>query len=487
MRTIRSRLTFWYAIALTATVLVFGVGLYLERRQSSLRELDQRLALEADFARRWLDESFRVFRALVRKTEPRELEQDVAANFEGVRDHLIVFDRAGRPLYLNDPVRQLNFASVEQLTGLVHSGIPERSVGTAELPSGTEPFRYVILPVTEAGDEVGSVLVAAGLSDVAFGPADLLRSMLVVVPFILLASAVLGWFLAGRAMEPLLGMMDEVKEITDGRSLHRRVVVPASGDELARLGITLNAMFTRLERSFTNLRRFTADASHELKTPLMVLRAGIERSLTHPGSPPEVLEALDTTLDQLNQLNELVDSLLTLARADEGRAPLTLEDSDLAEIVTDVGETAGLLGEQHGLTVDTAVPDHPVRLSVDRHRIHQLLLNLVTNAAKYTPAGGTVHLALEDADGVVRLIVRDSGIGIASSDLPHIFDRFWRADPARSRTGDRPGVGLGLAISKWIAEAHGGDIAVQSRPGRGSTFTITFPRANASGGNPAAG
>jgi signal transduction histidine kinase len=200
-----------------------------------------------------------------------------------------------------------------------------------------------------------------------------------------------------------------------------------------------------------------------------------------------VLEALDTTLDQLNQLNELVDSLLTLARADEGRAPLTLEDCDLAEIVADVGETAGLLGEQHGLTVHTALPDHSVRLSVDRHRIHQLLLNLVTNAAKYTPAGGTVHLALEDADGVVRLIVRDSGIGIASGDLPHIFDRFWRADPARSRTGDRPGVGLGLAISKWIAEAHGGEIAVQSRPGRGSTFTITLPRADASGANSSAG
>jgi signal transduction histidine kinase len=192
--------------------------------------------------------------------------------------------------------------------------------------------------------------------------------------------------------------------------------VPTSGDELARLGVTLNAMFTRLERSFTNLRRFTADASHELKTPLMVLRAGVERSLTHPGTPPEVLESLDMTLDQLNRLNELVDSLLTLARADEGRAPLNLEDCDLAEIMADIGETAGLLGEQHGLTVDTALPDHPVRLSVDRHRIHQLLLNLVTNAAKYTPAGGTVHLALEDLDGAVRLIVRDSGIGIASSD-----------------------------------------------------------------------
>ena len=124
--------------------------------------------------------------------------------------------------------------------------------------------------------------------------------------------------------------------MTDGRSLHRRVAVPNSGDELARLAVTLNAMLSRLEQSFSQLRRFTADASHELKTPLMVLRAGVERSLVHPGTPGEVLEALDTTLGQLNQLNELVDSLLTLARADEGRAPLALEVRDLRALVVDV-------------------------------------------------------------------------------------------------------------------------------------------------------
>jgi signal transduction histidine kinase len=229
------------------------------------------------------------------------------------------------------------------------------------------------------------------------------------------------------------------------------------------------------------LRRFTADASHELKTPLTVLRAGVERSLVHPGTPPEVLEALDTNLEQLNQLNELVDSLLMLARADEGRAPLALERQDLRALVVDVGETAGMLAEQHGLTTKVSVPDHPVEVRVDSHRMHQLLLNLVTNAVKYTPAGGSVAIALEETDEGVRLIVRDSGIGIASVDLPHIFDRFWRADPARSRTGDRPGVGLGLAITKWIAEAHGGTITVQSRPGRGSSFVVTLPRAGGGG------
>lgn len=481
MSTIRGRLTFWYTVALTATVLVFGSALYLERRQSSVRELDQRLALEADFARRWLNESYTVLKTLVRHTEPRELEQGVAANFEGVRDLLLVFDRQGRPLYINDPVRALNFAAIERLTALPGPAPTEVSTGTAILPAGEQPMRYVVLPVHGAGTEVGALVVAARLSAVAFGPADLLRSMVLVVPIILLASGVLGWFLAGRAMRPVERLMDEVQEVTDGGSLHRRVAVPTSGDELARLAVTLNAMFSRLEQSFSRLRRFTADASHELKTPLMVLRVGVERSLVHPETPPEVLEALDTTLGQLNQLNELVDSLLTLARADEGRAPLALERRDLRALVVDVGETAEMLGEQHGLITKVTVPDHPVEASVDPHRMQQLLLNLITNAVKYTPAGGSVAVSLEEVEGDVRLSVRDSGIGIASVDLPHIFDRFWRADPARSRTGDRPGVGLGLAISKWIAEAHGGSIEVRSRPGRGSSFVVTLPRPGAGG------
>jgi len=481
VNTIRGRLTFWYTVALTATVLVFGTALYLERRQTSERELDARLGLEADFARRWLNESYSVLSTVLRPTDPQELQQGVAANFEGVRDLLLVFDRNGRTLYINDPVRQLNFAAIERLVSLAGPSPIAPAIGTADLPAGTPPVRYATLPVEGAGAEVGSIIVAAPLSAVAFGPAELLRSMMLIVPLILVASTVLGWFLAGRAMRPVERLMDEVQEVTDGRSLHRRVAVPTSGDELARLAVTLNAMFSRLEQSFSQLRRFTADASHELKTPLTVLRAGVERSLVHPGTPPEVLEALDTTLEQLNQLNELVDSLLTLARADEGRSPLVLEVRDLRTLVEDVGETAGILAEQHGLTAQVRVPDHPVEVRVDPHRMHQLLLNLVTNAVKYTPAGGSVTILLEEVEEGVRLSVRDTGIGIASVDLPHIFDRFWRADPARSRTGDRPGVGLGLAITKWIAEAHGGTISVQSRPGRGSNFVVALPAAGGSG------
>jgi signal transduction histidine kinase len=300
--------------------------------------------------------------------------------------------------------------------------------------------------------------------------------MLLIAPVVLIAAGIVGYWLAGTSLRPVQDIMEELEAISDGRSLHRRLAVPMSADEIARLALGVNRMLARLEVSFGSLHRFTADASHELKTPLMVLRAGVERALVHPATPNEVLQSLDETLAQINQMSEMVENLLTLARADEGRAPLAVEVADLRDILGDVAETAGMLGETSGIAVRSEMPNAPVRLAVDRHRIREMLLNLVTNAIKYTARGGTVGLRLWEDDHDVIFAVSDTGIGIAAGDLPHIFERFWRADPARSRTGDRPGTGLGLAITKWIAEAHGGSITVQSRPGRGTIFTVRLPK-----------
>ncbi|MEP7324926.1 MAG: HAMP domain-containing sensor histidine kinase, partial [Gemmatimonadota bacterium] len=180
--------------------------------------------------------------------------------------------------------------------------------------------------------------------------------------------------------------------------------------------------------------------------------------------------------NQINRMSELVETLLTLARADEGRAPLALQEVDLRDLVGEAVETAGILGEGAGITVNSTLPENPVLLAVDAGRIRQLLLNLVTNAIKYNEAGGTVTLELGDQGAAVVFTVRDSGFGIAAGDLPHVFDRFWRADLARSRTNQHSGFGLGLAISRWIVEAHGGTISVLSRPGRGTVFTVVLPR-----------
>lgn len=475
MRTIRRRLTVGYTLALLGTLLAFGAALYYELRKPSQQVLDQRATLEAEFARRWLEESYRVLSGLV-ITNPRPaLDPGIAAYLEGFRDHLVVADRSGQVLYLSGLTRDLDFGAVETLTRELRQAPTSRRYGTLSLGPSRAAVRFVVEPVLNAGPDVGGILVATSVDESAVDPTIVLRSMLVVAPLIALFALGLGYWLAGEAIKPLEGIMDEVEAISDGRSLHRRLAVPISGDEIARLALTLNGMLARLEQSFGSLRRFTADASHELKTPLMVLRAGVERALTHPRTPAEVLVNLDETLEQINQMSEMVDALLTLARADEGRAPLAVERTDLRDLLAEAVETAGMLGEEADVRIEQEIPGEPVLAEVDKHRIRELLLNLVTNAVKYTPVGGMVRLSLEATATAAVIRVKDSGIGIAPGDLPYIFERFWRADPARSRTGDRPGTGLGLAITKWIAEVHGGSITVQSRPGRGTTFVVTIP------------
>jgi signal transduction histidine kinase len=270
--------------------------------------------------------------------------------------------------------------------------------------------------------------------------------------------------------------MSELEAVSDGRSLHRRLASETgeTSEPLERLTSRLNAMIARLEQSFAGLRRFTADASHELKTPLAVLRADVERALAADSNRTEQLIALEEALAETTRMADLVDSLLTLARADEGRFDLVREPVDLQNMARDVLETAHLLAEPKGITVRMSPPP-ALTVPGDGARLRQLLLNLITNAIKYTPNNGEVELSLEHVGNTAQFSVRDTGIGIAAADLPHVFDRFWRADRARSRVGERGGFGLGLAISQYIAQAHGGSLIAHSRLGRGSTFTVALP------------
>jgi signal transduction histidine kinase len=484
MSSIRRRLTLWYVVALAVSIAAFGGALYFERRRSSLRELDERLSLEGSLAAQYFINFQRQLGRTLAPGETPTLINAVGGYLDGIRDYVVVFDPDGAPIYRNAEAKPFSLRALSGVLSTFSSpgGDLIRS-GMVKLDPDADPVRYAQVPLPGVWDRPATFFVAAPLAAVPFGPAQLLGAMLVIAPVILLGSIGLGYVLADTSLRPLEGMVDELEAITDGRSLHRRLAVPAKADELARLANTMNRMLARLEESFVSLRRFTADASHELKTPLMVIRAGVERALTHTGTPPEALSTLDELLGEINRVTEMVDNLLTLARADEGRATLAVEPCDLRELIGEAAETAGILGERPGIAVRTEVPDHPVLLAVDQSRIRQLLLNLVTNAIKYTPPGGKVSLGLVDQRDAVAFVVGDNGIGIAATDLPHIFDRFYRADLARSRTGDRPGAGLGLSITKWIAEAHGGTIGVQSRAGRGTVFTVTLPRRGESAPN----
>jgi heavy metal sensor kinase len=472
MRSIRRRLTFWYAVALLATVGAFGASLYFERSRSAQRELDERLSLEGNLAAQYfLSFQRQVGRTLRPGETPKLL--NFGGYLDGLRDYVVVFDPDRAPIYRNATAKTLRGEALSQVL-LAFAADEQR--GVVHIEGESEPFRYAQVPLPGIWDRPASFFVAAPIGSVPFGAEQLLEAMLVIAPVILLASLGLGFVLADTTLRPLEGMVDELEAITSGENLHRRVAVPDTADELARLAATMNRMLIRLQESFTSLRRFTADASHELKTPLMVLRAGVERAMTDPRASTEALQALEEVLQEIHRMSELVDNLLTLARADEGRAILAVDPQDLRDLVSEAAETTGILGEAPGIAVRLELPEQPVVLAVDRSRIRQLLLNLVTNAIKYTPAGGRVSLGLVDQGEAVAIVVGDNGTGIPAADLPHIFDRFYRVDAARSRTGERAGAGLGLAITKWIAEAHGGTITVQSRPGRGTVFTVTLPR-----------
>ena len=478
MSSIRSRLTRGYAAALAGTMLAFAAVLYTARRASSYEELQRYVTAEAT-----------IVLSIIRQAEleGRELTQvrdslvgpvvtpTVSQLLDGVPDYVVVFGRDGVIIYRSPAVRGLFDAGYSEL---INVGANAPVSGPGQLATlQNEQVLVVARAPADPGSAVARVVVAASTQSANLAIAELFGTMLIIAPILLLASVGIAYAISSRAFRQVDRMINEVQAITDGRSLHRRLPVEGSGDELTRLAVTLNEMMERLETSFAGLRRFTADASHELKTPLAVLRADVERAMSPNSSRTEKLIALEEALQETTRMADLVASLLTLARADEGRFDLHREHVELEPLVREVYETAHILGEDSGLEVTLPLV-MPATVMGDRTRLRQLFLNLVTNAIKYTPRSGSVEVSLSTAGRTASFSVRDTGIGISAADLPHVFERFYRADRARSRTAERGGFGLGLAISHWIAEAHGGTISVRSRLGRGSTFTVTLPMAD---------
>jgi len=488
--TIRSRVTAAYAIVLFGTMLAFAAALWTARRAAVLKDLQSRVSMLAEYGHVVLTQSglqnnpvvVRNARggadspssAVVVTTDSLrgpELQPLLRARLDAVAEYLVVADSV-RPLYTSAVVRRLPSDDIGALLDAAMQLSPTQRAGTVQL-SGERLFMVARFEYGETGP-VRRVVAAASMANVEFMQSEQFGVFLLIAPLVGLLSVIMAYVITGRALSPVDEIIREVSALTDGRSLHRRLPQAEGGDELARLSATLNAMIARLEQSFSGLRRFTADASHELKTPLTVLRADIERAMSAGPRSTEGLVALEEALQETARMADLVESLLTLARADEGRFDLHRELVALVPLVRDVAETAQILGEDAGLRVNVQSLDD-AKVMADALRLRQLFLNLVTNAVKYTGRGGCIELSLTRRAETVEFAVSDTGIGIAGADLPFVFDRFWRADRARSRQSERAGMGLGLSISQWIAHAHGGSITVASRLGRGSTFTVSLP------------
>jgi two-component system OmpR family sensor kinase len=386
--------------------------------------------------------------------------------------YILVLDRQRSELFRSARVAALPSAD----SALLEEQLPNlRPGGPALLISMSTGERLLLVArdIVASTGTLGNVVVGIDTSALTTLPRSYVVTLLFFIPILIVLAGWGAWTILGQTQQRIARITHDVAAISDGRSLHRRLSMENAGQEFEQLVSTLNAMIERLETSFLGLRRFTADASHELKTPLAVLRADVERAMSDVPKQ-ERMVALEEALHETTRMADLVESLLTLARADEGRFDIHREPVDLKPLVEDVYETALILGEAAGVTVNLPFTADATVLG-DRIRLRQLFLNLVTNAIKYTPAGGKVDIGLGVHPENVTFAVRDTGIGIAAADVPYIFERFWRADRVRSRMSERGGFGLGLAISQWIAQAHGGSLTASSRLGRGSLFTVTLP------------
>jgi two-component system, OmpR family, sensor kinase len=289
-----------------------------------------------------------------------------------------------------------------------------------------------------------------------------------------LAAALLGsWAIAGSALRPIDRMTGTAHVIARSRDLSHRIDVPSHRDELGRLATTFNEMLESIETCYLAQQRFVSDASHELRAPLTAIQGNLELLHRHKDMPEgEREEALDEALKEANRLSRLVADMLALARADAG-STLKRSPIDLDPIVLDAFREARHLSRGQALSLSSF---EPARVEGEEDRLKQLLLILLDNALKYTPANGqiTVSLQRQAVDAVIT--VHDTGTGIPPDDLPHVFERFYRADPTRSR--DPGGTGLGLPIAQWIAQQHGGGIVLESRPDQGTTVAVRLPLYN---------
>ena len=462
-------------VAVTVTLFL---ALLTARNNTVYHDIAQYAAAQGDLAARVITDASQSGEKVVAASDTALislLSPKVVERLQALPGYIVVVDTAGRAVYRSNEVMRLKSQDLATL-----------QTQLADLPKSGEALIFSLDSLDEKLLFVSHSLAGSpeGLSRIASGadatrataiPREYMLDALLIVPLIIGAAGIGAFVFLGRTQHQLTEITTEVAAITDGRSLHRRLVLSEETTDFADLVTTLNAMIGRLETSFAALRRFTADASHELKTPLAVLRADVERAMT--STQTERMVALEEALQEVRRMTDLVESLLTLARADEGRFDIHREPVELQPLVQEVYETALILGEAQGVTVNLPFTADVIVMA-DRTRLRQLFLNLVTNAIKYTPAGGKVELGVGRHPGNVTFAVRDTGIGISAADFPHIFERFWRADRVRSRMSERGGFGLGLAISQWIAQAHGGTLTASSRLGRGSLFTVTLPIAD---------
>ena len=447
---IRIRLTIWYSLFLAAALVLFTVLSIWLMWHSIKITVDEQLADEA-----------RAVQALVDANRP-ELRDQVRAHAElQAGSSLIqVVDENGEFVYRSPRLHALNFPVTypqkKKFVTTRSGGSPLRAYAAKTVSNG----RTFIIQVAEDMDDYVDAL-------------DRYRLLLWIgIPMLLIGATVGGHWMSGRALKPVDEITRAAHEINP-TDLTARVSVPGTRDEIERLARTLNAMLQRIQSAFEQMKQFTADASHDLRTPIAFIQTRAEIALRKPRTHDQYREALNEIFGETLRLSGLIENLLLLARTDTGSEGLKLRRVNLCDIARDAGSQGKTLAESRHIDWAQAFPETTLWVGADADALRRLFLILIDNAIKYTPEHGRVGVRVGNSDGKAYVEVEDSGIGIAETDLPHIFDRFYRADSARS--GDSGGFGLGLSIGKWIAKAHQGTITVKSVLGKGSSFQVWLP------------
>lgn len=457
---IRFRLAAWYTAALAAAIAVAGFGFWWSVRSSIHTSIDRDLWARVD--------AMRLFLATEGADgELHSLEEEL------VEEAAIA--PTGTQYRISGRDRQWIYASPG--TKNWHAAVPDgpslpKQGRTETFYSGGRPYRVLTAAYPKGAIQIGIPVAEyyRMLDSVAW-------TAVFCSPALLLLSWAGGYWMSRRALAPI-DLIQRTAEEIEVQNLARRLPLNGTGDELDRLSGTLNSMLGRLDAAFSRMVQFTADASHELRTPVAVIRTTAEVVRSRPRTNSEYEAALDRILAETERTTDLIQDLMVLARADSGNDGLVFEPVPLSEVVADACSEMRVLAESAGLQFNCSIKER-CDLTGDEASIRRLLLILIDNAIQYTPPPGRVDVELkfEGSTGERWAVieVRDSGIGIAADDLPYIFDRFYRGSKDRSRSTG--GSGLGLAIAQWIAERHGGEILVESHVGRGSTFRLRAPAA----------
>jgi heavy metal sensor kinase len=469
-RSLRFRLAMSYAIFFA--ILVVGVGLILRTMLGSSLERELQLVIGEEWAAAKGYMKIENYRP-VWSYDRADPEESLIVNKIQAGVYLLT-DSKGRVLQMSETYKGIPLSNQAEIGSVLAS--KDNRVWTYK--KDEDSVRYLLREGVMVDRDQNRYYMVIGkpLSDIEGTVGTFTRYYVLVVVGAIVVGMLLGWLMAGRALLPLNSVAQAAQEIK-GSNLKVRIPGRGAGDELDRMIDAFNDMTSRLDHSFEQIRQFSTDVSHELRTPLTSIRGQLEVALFTAKTADEFRDAMVDALQDVEHLSNIVRALLQLSQAETGQLVLQMAPLDLMPMVEDIADQFQIPAEEQKLTLETSLEHDGCVIKADRTQIGRLVTNLISNAVKYTPAGGRVRVELKRTDDLVQLIVADTGVGIAADHLPHIFDRFYRVRKMQTKLVQ--GLGLGLSFVAWIVQVHDGKIDVQSSEGKGTTFTVSLPAAEA--------